>query len=126
MGLPLVKPRTMKGGKMKSLDNLFSKIIRTRDGKCLRCGKTEQLQCSHVVPRTFISTRWNTENAITLCYACHIHWWHKNPLEAAEWFESKWPGRWKALYAIANKHEKINREETYETLKTLARSLPKS
>jgi hypothetical protein len=34
---------------------------------------------------------WILENILTLCYACHIHWWHKNPLEAYKWFNANYP-----------------------------------
>ena len=36
-------------------------------------------------------------NIKALCYNCHINWWHKNPVEAGEWFRKKWPGRWEKL-----------------------------
>lgn len=34
-----------------------------------------------------------------LCYHCHINWWHKNPMEAAKWFEETFPDRWAYLQA---------------------------
>lgn len=34
-----------------------------------------------------------------LCYHCHLNWWHKNPMEAAAWFQDKFPDRWKHLQA---------------------------
>lgn len=75
----------------KKLDILFSKFIRTRDGRCLHCGKTENLQCSHIAGRKSLAGRWNDKNAITLCYACHFYWWHKEPVEAAEWLKNNYP-----------------------------------
>ena len=87
--------------KGRSLDALFSHFIRVRDAKCLRCSKVETLQCSHVMPRTWLATRWDPDNAITLCYACHLHWWHKDPLGAAEWFEAMWPGRYQRVRSRA-------------------------
>jgi hypothetical protein len=32
-------------------------------------------------------------NLKLLCYHCHMNWWHKNPIEAAEWFTEHWPER---------------------------------
>lgn len=99
----------LRSGKLRTLDNVFSRIVRERDGKCLKCGSLSALQCSHVVPRTYLSIRWDLSNAITLCYRCHIHWWHKHPLEASRWFEDKWPGRYNELLVIANQHKKVDR-----------------
>lgn len=52
-------------------DILFSKWIRERDGKCVRCGRTTSLQCSHFWPRDISATRYDPDNCDTLCYACH-------------------------------------------------------
>lgn len=32
-----------------------------------------------------------------LCYHCHLHWWHKNPVEAGLWFQKTYPERWAYL-----------------------------
>lgn len=56
---------------VKKADALFSKWVRDRDGKCVRCGKTEHLQCSHFWPRAASHTRFDPENCDTLCYGCH-------------------------------------------------------
>lgn len=113
----------MRGTKMKPIDTLFSKYVRQRDGYCQRCGKTENLQCSHVMPRTFISVRWNPDNAITLCYACHIYWWHKYPHDASAWFDSKWPGRYQRVRYITNSGIKTKPLDEYEKLKLLYKEL---
>jgi hypothetical protein len=52
-------------------DKLFSAQIRARDGKCVRCGKTDHLQCSHFWPRAISATRYDPANCDTLCYGCH-------------------------------------------------------
>ena len=56
---------------VKKADTLFSKWIRERDGKCVRCGSVERLQCSHFWPRKVSATRFDPENCDTLCYKCH-------------------------------------------------------
>jgi len=73
--------------KETKLDKVFSLWIRSRDKRCLKCGKTENLQCAHIYSRIARSVRWDSDNAITLCYACHIGWAHKYPLEFAEFVE---------------------------------------
>jgi len=55
-------------------DNYFSKWIRERDGKCLRCHTTEGLTCSHYHKRAISITRYCPINCITLCGACHAEW----------------------------------------------------
>ncbi len=47
------------------------------------------------------------DNVKTLCYPCHINWWHKNPLEAAEWFEKTYPERAKRLKLMSQVSGKI-------------------
>lgn len=68
-----------------ALDKIFSLIIRQR-GHCQKCGKAEddKLQCSHIHSRSKLSVRWDLNNAFCLCSGCHIFWWHKHPIEAAE------------------------------------------
>ncbi len=55
-------------------DNYFSKWIRARDGKCLRCHTTEALTCSHYHRRAISITRFCPINCITLCAVCHADW----------------------------------------------------
>ena len=68
--MPKVKPN--------KVDTLFSKWIRSRDGwKCQRCGgeyepPTRALHCSHYYRRGIHATRYDPENALALCYGCHI------------------------------------------------------
>lgn len=57
-------------------------------------------------------------NIITLSYRNHINWWHKNPFEASQWFEKKWPGRYKKLMAMAEEKRKhvVNWEKRWEEI----------
>lgn len=67
-------------------DSIFGQRVRLR-GKCERCYRTPPdvtLQCSHIVSRKYLQTRWSFDNALCLCLGCH-HWWHHFPLEAEEW-----------------------------------------
>lgn len=52
-------------------DTEFSKWIRARDKKCVRCGRTNLLQCSHFWSRSHKATRYDPDNCDTLCYPCH-------------------------------------------------------
>jgi len=73
-------------------DVLFSKIIRARDKKCMRCGRSEgvQLQCSHCASRGSLDGRFDELNALTLCASCH-RWWHNYPTKSAKWLEGEYP-----------------------------------
>lgn len=70
------------------LEKLFHSAIRLRDkAQCKRCGSNVRLSASHIYPKgTYQKMRYDIDNALLLCYRCHIHWWHKNPIEAWEWY----------------------------------------
>lgn len=83
-------------GKMKltkyeksELKRLLHEVCVARDGnKCLRCGSTERLAASHIYPKgRYRKMEFDYDNVKTLCYRCHIHFFHKNPIEAHEWLE---------------------------------------
>lgn len=75
--------------KIDALDRLFSKYIRLRaGGVCEKCGQTKTLQCSHFHGRRKRSVRWNEDNAVALCFSCHMYL-GENPLEHYEWFKKR-------------------------------------
>lgn len=89
---------------VKKLDKLSKDVVRLRDGNtCQHCGKWVEgsgRHCSHVIPVSAgHKLRWDPLNMKILCYHCHINWWHKNPMEAAKWFEETFPERWEYLQA---------------------------
>lgn len=66
-----------------------------RDGeRCLKCGKKDKLQTSHIYPKGRHRTmEYDLDNVKTLCNACHLYWWHKNPIEANSWLVERIPER---------------------------------
>lgn len=83
-------------------DTVFSSFIRERDGACVRCGRKDQLQCSHFWGRGNSATRYDPDNCDALCYACHygnVRGWEYN--KQGEYREFKinqlGEGRYKAL-----------------------------
>lgn len=98
-----MKQRTRKQI-INKLDQLSKDVVRKRDGNiCQHCGKWVEgpnRQVSHVVPVSAgHKLRWDPLNMKIMCYHCHLNWWHKNPMEAAEWFATTFPERWEYLQA---------------------------
>ena len=64
----------------KRLDDIFSRLIRTRDtikkgyGNCIICNATlsyEAGQCGHFMKRANRGTRWHPMNAFLICLNCN-------------------------------------------------------
>lgn len=84
------------------LEDLAKNMAKKRDDyTCQKCGKRVEgsnCQGSHVIPKSHGNIlRFDVMNIKTLCHHCHLNWWHKNPMEAAEWFSSKFPDRWEYI-----------------------------
>lgn len=99
----------------RELDSVVGDVIKKRDNyTCQWCKKKiEASNChtSHVITRKNKRLRWDLKNLKTLCYHCHIQRWHKNPLEATEWFKNKFPDRYKYLMREKNKPKKWTESE---------------
>ncbi len=123
-----MKTTARKGIKNK-LEKLVKDYVKQRDNyTCLRCGKKlEKNNChaSHIMPVSAgIQWAYDVENIITLCFRCHIMFWHKNPLEANEWLKKEYPNIYKKIQVkkTVYKPRPIKTwelEELYESLKTL-------
>lgn len=103
------------------LDVIFSKVVRKR-GYCERCGQTEysKLQCSHIHSREKFSVRWDLKNAFCFCAGCHMFWWHKHPIMAAEFAKEKLGEyEYTSLLHRANTIKKWTQEELLELNLTL-------
>ena len=105
----------MTRGQIKTLDKLWSEAVRTRDAKCLRCGKVSGLQGAHIFSRTSRATRWDLENGVSLDYACHLHWAHKNPVLFTRWLENLMGKAW--LNKLQSKNNQVVKNQNYETIK---------
>jgi len=114
-----MKAKPAKRTLIKKCDVLFSEIIRSQ-GECEVCGKTENLQCSHVLSRRHLHTRWDLDNALCLCVRCHLYWQHKEPHEFVRWFDDKFGGDLYAeLKKRSNSTDKIDYEAKYKFLKDI-------
>ena len=84
------------------LDEVVKQIIRIRDGVCQHCGKTcikSDAHTCHVVPKGKGASwrRFDLLNVFLGCSYCHTEWWHKNILDANDWFKEKFPARYDYL-----------------------------
>lgn len=106
--------------KQKCDDNIGI-LVRSR-GACERCGNTETLQCAHIVPRTNHTLRFDPLNLLCLCYKCHIHFAHKDPLAFQAWLASEKPEVYE--YVEANRALTVKRtlqdyQELLENIKAV-------
>lgn len=112
------------------LDDVFSRLIRLRDGgTCQRCGAHEsqkKIDCSHFWSRRHQATRYDPDNACAHCFTCH-QYLGENPVEFATWIENYLGfGRYQML---TEKHRQIvkrtkrEKEELYAHLKSELRKL---
>jgi 5-methylcytosine-specific restriction endonuclease McrA len=107
---------------MRKSDVLFSQLVRDRDRVCQNCGSADNLQCAHLISRSYKSIRTDFHNAVALCRSCHLRFTHR-PLEWREWVETRFPGQWDELKTLALEYRKVDWEYRYETLKKLSDSL---
>lgn len=86
----------------RKLDKLWATYIKTRDGwRCQRCGRSKEagfkIEAAHIVPRSrSLLLRWDKNNGVALCYACHEIRWHGHS-DGLGWFKEKYPDRWALL-----------------------------
>lgn len=95
-------PKSQRRKLREEADKLAKDIVKIRDGSvCQHCQKTVEgsnRHCSHVVPVSAgLRLAYDPQNMKILCYHCHLNWWHKNPIEAANWFLTTFPERWEML-----------------------------
>jgi hypothetical protein len=53
------------------LDRLVSLIVRRRDRRCVTCGETRGLQCSHFYSRRNLRVRFDLRNCHAMCSGCN-------------------------------------------------------
>ncbi len=75
-----------------TLKKLLRQVALARDKWCLKCGKTDDLQCSHIYPvGTYRKMAYMADNVKILCRRHHLYWFHKHPIEAHEWLKTAIP-----------------------------------
>lgn len=112
---------------MKRADALFSRLIRERDQTCVAAQAygvacKGNLQCAHLISRSYKSIRCDFDNAVAACAAHHTYFTHR-PLEWREWVEWTFPGRWDRLQAQALRYEKVDWRARLAELKEIAENM---
>ena len=98
---------------------------------CEKCGRSDkQIQGSHILPEgRYTSLSAEPENILCLCAGCHM-WssdsWHENPIASAEWFNEKFPGRYKRLLKKAQQNIKVDWVKEEINLKKLCEESSKN
>ena len=101
---------------VKDLDAEARNAVFGRDGhKCVRCGRASRIQWAHIISRRHLCTRWETDNAITLCAGCHM-FWHSYPSLSGPWFAKNWPERHEHILALYNAGGKVNVKQVHEEM----------
>ena len=73
------KKKPKAGNYTSRLDALVRRIVRARDQRCVICGSTEALECSHYLGRAKMGTRWDLRNVNLQCAKCHREHHAGNP-----------------------------------------------
>ena len=97
---------TLKEKKIKiiAVQLLFNKAIIERDGKCVICGKTSGLQCSHFYTvGAHSGLRFDPRNAHAMCAGCHLKHHNSDPLMYAKWMQENRPDDLAHITGIKNK-----------------------
>lgn len=125
--LPFGKPEARKKKKRsakalrREANGLLHKIV--CNGKdCARGGDCGgNLQTSHILPKgQYKNLQWEPLNCLPMCYRHHLNWWHKNPIEAKDWFADTFPARYVWLQEHKNEVRRTrNIQEVVDELKQM-------
>lgn len=86
---PKRRKRTERKKLIASLDKITREIVLVRDGRCVTCGKVENLQCGHLITRARYGVRWDLLNCNVQCSGCNFR--HEyNPEIYTRWFLNKY------------------------------------
>lgn len=109
--------------KVDIADEAFSRFIRLRDKKCLRCyssvkfsnkGLPVSHQASHFQSRGKENTRFDSDNVCTLCPGCHMYF-TSNPAEHYQ-FQVERLGQYKVDEIILKSHLYCKKDRLSEAL----------
>lgn len=70
-------------------NGIFSKYIVRRDGVCITCGATNNLQSGHFQSRRHNNTRYDEQNCNAQCMSCNV-WFHGEQYKYAKALDLKY------------------------------------
>ena len=86
---PIKVKKTDRKKLIKRLDSIVREIVLLRDGRCVICGKLDNLQCGHLITRGKHSVRWDLKNCHVQCSGCNLkHEFY--PEIYTQWFLNKY------------------------------------
>lgn len=86
--------RRTKKSLRRLADKLWSECVKRRARwKCEICGKEGNLQAHHIISRRNMATRYDLDNGIALCPACHFQA-HQNPIRFIEEIKRRRGAEW--------------------------------
>jgi len=110
---------------MRTCDLLAGQLCRKR-GKCESCGAEDtintSLQWCHIISRTYRGTRWDEDNCLCLCSACHARFTYRPSIWIA-WLMENMPVRYLDLERRSREIHKPNRWELERLIKHLKERL---
>jgi hypothetical protein len=114
-GDPKKKKRPKKSARQRAVkyaNDMFSLYIKARDKRCVTCGKTTDLQCSHIFQGRHESTRWRDDCAYTQCKGCHHDFHMKSNLPLLRYAERKVGRDWlDHLWTVNNRTAKMTTDQ---------------
>jgi len=79
----------------KQCDKLWADIIKLRaKNKCEMCRRVLPLQAHHIFGRKAMSTRYDLENGVALCFNCHYNEAEQNSTKFGLWIIEKRGREW--------------------------------
>ena len=89
--------KTEKQKLIDKADKLWSKAVRENyNDRCVKCGG-KATASHHIESRIHKNTRWDIPNGVSVCYPCHIHYFHGKPAESMRWLKDFYGDRIKDL-----------------------------
>ena len=127
--------------KLDSLDKVYSEFVRKRAlqraGGCERCltqkrdlqkdnGQVypawKQLQTAHFIGRTRHAVRYDVDNAVGLCGACHTYF-TGHPMEFVQWYIEKFGQETVDLLEVRSRQKGVDKEAIRLFLKEMLKGI---
>lgn len=93
-------------------DKEWANAVKERDGnKCVICGRTDRINCHHIISREDKNFRWDLDNGIVLCNFHHkfsLDGPHRNAFVFFGWMREN---RAKQLNSLISKYNNGKRRE---------------